>query len=447
MKKITLSYSFNLVAIFFISSIAFAQVGINTTDPKGVIDFNSSTLGVVYPNVALVATNDPSPVVNPQGGPIVEGTVVYNTNTTNTGLITDIFPGIYVWDGSKWIVHYKKRQSELHNQTALLRTEANFVGDWQDVPGLGISDAKTFTAKYSGLYRIEVKTNFAGGRTKTNSSIFVSMASGQFKFLFGGTPYNFETTAFSAFSSYINSGTYYEGIWKESYETNYVNLIAGQTYPFSLCFDAYDAPGFIGNGSTTSGDPTSIDLINEDFDPSGSYTVTQTQIPIGGDSDCNGQATAGWVIGGGTCTACAGNTLYISSNSNNCGQNATARMGFTPTVTSVNIKFDYQFLENSGITDSFRVYLHNGTAQVGANLVNRVNASANSSYSGTVAVVAGTTHTLRFEYINSNKGNFAAVDNVVISELSGPPDPPSDLGRGYVGNEVDCQIEFTYIGE
>lgn len=143
MKKTTLSYSFNLIAIVFISSIAFAQVGINTTDPKGVIDFNSSTLGVVYPNVALVATNDPTPVVNPQGGPIVEGTVVYNTNTTSTGLITDIFPGIYVWNGSEWVVHYKKRQSELYTQTALLRTESNFVGGFQDVPGLGISDGKT----------------------------------------------------------------------------------------------------------------------------------------------------------------------------------------------------------------------------------------------------------------------------------------------------------------
>src|SRR5690606_8235202 len=107
------------------------------------------------------------------------------------------------------------------------------------------------------LYRIEVKTNFAGGRTPTNNSIFVSMASGMFRFLFNGTPYSFETTAFSAYSDYIGSGKYFEGIWKESYETNYVTLTAGTTYPFSLSFDAYDAPGFIGNGSTIPGDPTS----------------------------------------------------------------------------------------------------------------------------------------------------------------------------------------------
>ena len=208
MKKNTISLFLKFLVFLLVPFSSLAQVGINTTDPKGIVDFNSTTLGVVYPNVALLTTDNPLPVVNPQGGTIVPGTVVYNTNTTNNGSVTDVYPGIYTWDGSEWVVHYKKRQSELHDQTAVLRTEANFGGGWQDVPGLGISDTKTFTAKYSGLYRIEVKSNFAGGKTETNSSIFVSMAKGQFRFLFGGTPYTFETTAFSAYSSYINSGTH-----------------------------------------------------------------------------------------------------------------------------------------------------------------------------------------------------------------------------------------------
>lgn len=440
MKKITLLYSINLVAIIFISSISFAQVGINTTNPKGIIDFNSSTLGVVYPNVALLGTDDATTVVNPQGGPIVEGTVVYNTNTTNTGLITDIYPGIYVWNGSEWVVHYKKRQSELYNQTAVLRTDANFAGGYQDIPGLGISDAKTFTAKYSGLYRIEVKANFAGGKTATNNSIFVSQAKGQFRFLFGGTPYPFETTAFSAFSSYITSGTYYEGIWKESYETKYFNLIAGQTYPFSLCFDAYNAPGFIGDGSITT--PFLVDLVNEDFDPSGSYTVVQNYT---NDSDCS---TRGWVTStSNSCTACTGYHLYINAENSNCKQSATALMSFKPSVNSVNVSFDYLFRERNGKNDSFRVYIHDGTSQVGANLVNinnSGNVSTDTSYSSApIAVVPGTVYTLRFEYLNgTNQAYYASVDNLVINELLA-----GDEGRGYVGNEIDCQIEFTYIGE
>ena len=219
MKKNNIYLYLNLVTVLLISYSILAQVGINTTDPKGILDFNSTTYGVVYPNVALNATDDPDPVVNPQGGPIVEGTVVYNTNTTNLGTITDVYPGIYVWNGSEWVVHYKKRQSELHDQTTVLRTEADL--GWQDVPGLGISDSKTFTAKYSGLYRIEIKTNFAGGQTETNDEIFVSQAKGQFRFLFDAAPYTFETTAFSAYTSYINGGTHYEGIWKESWIGNH----------------------------------------------------------------------------------------------------------------------------------------------------------------------------------------------------------------------------------
>jgi hypothetical protein len=446
MKKITLSCVLSLFTYLSILNTALAQVGINTTDPKGVLDFNSSTLGVVYPNVALTATNSSSPLVNPQGGAILAGTVVYNTNTTNTGLITDVYPGIYAWDGSEWIVHYKKRQSELYNQTSLLRPEANFATDWEDIPGLGIGDTKTFTAKYSGLYRIEVKTNFGGGRTETNNSIFTSQASGQFRFLFDGTPYTFETSAFSAFSSYIGSGTYSEGIWKESYKTTYVSLIAGTTYPFSLCFDAYDAPGFIGNGSTTTGGggPTLFDLINENFEAP--YTVVQIHTS---DPQCS---TDGWETStSNSCAACTGEHLYIHSDSNNCSQNATATISFIPSVTTIDITFDYLYNERRNANDSFRVYLYDesNSLQVGANLVdinNNVNNTFDTSYTGSIPVVPGISYTLRFEYI-SDKARYASVDNVIISELSGPPTPPSGAGRGYVGNEINCQIEITYIGE
>ncbi len=442
MKKNILFYCLNLITILIISHYTFAQVGVNTTGPRGVLDLYSTTLGVVYPNVALIAANNQSPVVNPQGGNIVAGTVVYNTNTTSTGTTNDVYPGIYVWDGAKWVVHYKKRQSELHDQTTSLRTESNFAGGWQDIPGLGISDTKTFTAKYTGLYRIEVKTNFAGGRTETNSSIFVSLASGQFRFDFDGTINYFETSSLSAYSSYINSGTYFDAIWKESYITNYVTLTAGVTYSFSLCFDAYDAPGFIGNGSTTTS-ATSVDLINEDFE--GSYTVIQNHTP---DSDCS---TNGWVTSSSnSCSSCSGSHLYINGSNSNCTQNATALISFTPTVSSVDISFDYLFRERNNKNDSFRVYLHDGTSQVGADLINIDNSGSaltDTSYSGSAAVVAGTPHTLRFEYINGNqRARYASVDNLVISELSGPVATVTE-GRGYIGNEIDCQIEFTYIGE
>ena len=272
----------------------------------------------------------------------------------------------------------------------------------------------------------------------------------KFKFDFDGTLNYFETSAFSAYSSYINSGTYFEAIWKETNETNYVTLIAGQTYNFSLCFDAYDAPGFIGNGSTpTAGDPTTVDLVNEDFQ---AYADPVPQIFAAGfpDSDCGGGSTTGWETGTEfPCAGCIDSFLTIDSDDGGCSQNATALISFTPTVTTVDISFDYLFRERSGRSDSFRVYIHDGTSQVGADLVyidNSGSPTTDTSYSGSSTLVAGIANTLRFEYI-SNRARYTKVDNVVISELSGPPAPPSDVGRGYVGHEVDCQIEFTYIGE
>jgi len=444
MKKITSKYGVLLLLLLLTSNLLVAQVGINTTDPKGILDITSANMGVVYPNVSLTAANSSSPVTNPQGGAIVAGTVVYNTNTTFNGTTNDVYPGIYVWDGSKWIIHYKKRQSELFDQTAEVRTDAQFTGSWQDITGLGVATANTFTAQFSGLYRIEVKSNFGGGKMDVNSSITVAAAKGRYRFTFDGTSNLFETQAFSAYNSFISGGTHYSAIWKESYNTYYVNLTAGQAYPFSLEFDAFDAPGFIGDG--TYGFPVvTNELINEDFS---SYSVTQNHTS---DSDCN--TTDGWEIWNNfssayECSACVDDMMFIYGNNSSCTQNATALMSFTPTATEVNVSFAYRLRERSGRNDSFRVYLHDGSSQVGSDLIfvdNSGTVDTNTSYSGTATVVAGVTHTLRFEYINGIRAYGATFDNVIVSETS--LGAFSGLGRGYIGNEVDCQIEFTYIDE
>ncbi len=242
-----------IYALFFTGGISLAQVGINTTDPNGLLDLNSTTLGIVYPNVSLTATDEPLPVVNPQGGPLAIGTVVYNTNTTYTGNVTDVHPGIYVWDGLKWTIHYKKRQAELFEQTTALRTVSNYAGDWQDIPNLGVADNNIFTPKYSGLYRIIVKGNYGGGEMVTGVDVNVAAQEGVFKFTFDGTTKTFITHSFSIYNSYVNTGTHYKNIWKESYTTLYINLTANTNYSFSLEFDQSPAPGFVNNGNSGSG--------------------------------------------------------------------------------------------------------------------------------------------------------------------------------------------------
>jgi len=69
--------------------------------PRGAVDIASTTQGLVFPNVALVNTITET-AVNPQGGSIPTGTVVYNTATSGTSP-NNVAPGLYYWNGSRWI--------------------------------------------------------------------------------------------------------------------------------------------------------------------------------------------------------------------------------------------------------------------------------------------------------------------------------------------------------
>lgn len=100
MKKIILS-SFGLLALLTFSDVS-AQVGIGTTTPRGALDINSSTNGFVPPQVALTAITVAAPVVNPQGGVLADGTIVYNTATAGTAP-NNVTPGYYFWRGAVWL--------------------------------------------------------------------------------------------------------------------------------------------------------------------------------------------------------------------------------------------------------------------------------------------------------------------------------------------------------
>ncbi len=79
-----------------------AQVGLGTTTPRGALDISSSSQGLIPPQVSLTDLNTQAPVVNPQGGVIPNGTMVWNTNTTGS-IPTNVSPGLYYWLDTKWI--------------------------------------------------------------------------------------------------------------------------------------------------------------------------------------------------------------------------------------------------------------------------------------------------------------------------------------------------------
>lgn len=78
------------------------NLGIGTTTPNGILDVNANNRGVIIPRVALTATNIAVPVINPNGGVILESTLVYNTASAGT-TPNEVVPGFYYWDNTKWV--------------------------------------------------------------------------------------------------------------------------------------------------------------------------------------------------------------------------------------------------------------------------------------------------------------------------------------------------------
>jgi len=76
-----------------------AQIGLGTVNPEGALDIFSSNKGVVFPRINLTDLNTQSPVINPNGGNIIDGTLIWNNTLDQTKTIT---PGLHFWNNSKW---------------------------------------------------------------------------------------------------------------------------------------------------------------------------------------------------------------------------------------------------------------------------------------------------------------------------------------------------------
>lgn len=85
--------------LLMLPCFALGQVGINTTTPNAALDVSSSQYGMLIPRVSLTSKSTASPIINPQGGSIQSGTLVYNTSTSGT-FPNEVRPGFYFWDSS-----------------------------------------------------------------------------------------------------------------------------------------------------------------------------------------------------------------------------------------------------------------------------------------------------------------------------------------------------------
>ena len=138
------------------------------------------------------------------------------------------------------------------------------------------------------------------------------------------------------------------------------------------------------------------------------------------------------------CSNCADNRAAINYNVG-CSQNQTLEVGpFSPSQNSIDIHFDYAYRDfDSG--DSFTVTLFDETnSSVESTLLNLTSDANDASYAGTVAVVAGDSYSLRFQYIGEYDYG-AQVDNIVVEE-SGTPSPGT-----YTFRLEDGQEQLGYV--
>lgn len=255
MKKPT-QYKNIFFAIFsLIALTTFGQVSISngtpTANPKGLVDMQNSTAGIVYPRFALTSTEVAAPVQNPGGGNLVAGTVVYNTNTTTTGT-NDVYPGLYAWNGSSWTTQYIREDSDIKQQSSLGQRIVD-NGGYVDITGLG--SGSSFTPKYSGTYRIKANVNFGAGKIVPEPGFDTAMATqeGYFRITLGPDEYLIYTHAYSVHNNKIDSGTYFEQFRHDSSLIVYVDLIAGVPFTYQFEIDLFVSSNFENGGNSGDG--------------------------------------------------------------------------------------------------------------------------------------------------------------------------------------------------
>lgn len=239
------------------TSAGFAQVGVGTVTPDGVLDLNNDSgtnrYGLVLPRVNLSRTDVAAPVIDPSTGAPLNmnniGTVVYNTATTSFGS-ESVYPGIYMWDGIDWINEFPKKDAQIFKQDnsgGALRTVT--AGGYQNIPGL--TGGTTFTPAYTGTYKIEVSMNWGGGYVSNSGfGTDVAVMTGNFQFTFDGVP---EVFPAHTWSGRHGGGTQYYDIWEQSSVVIYKDLVAGTIYNFGLRFDQTNADGFVNGGDSGDG--------------------------------------------------------------------------------------------------------------------------------------------------------------------------------------------------
>jgi hypothetical protein len=254
---------FTLILLCFLNCFAlggWCQVGVQSASPKGALDIGSTNTGLIYPTVALTDINTET-ATNPNAPNLIPGTLVYNTQSSGSG-DGSVYPGLYFWDGGKWVPQFSKKDNKLYFQNTNLRTRSNASGSGDEAI---VFNSNSFTPKYSGKYKVLLTVHYGGGDvdnpTNPQYANFIS-EEGVFKFTFKGNTNSFTLKSFSG----KNNDRLFKGgsgspqkVYNNQYnQASFVieeTLVANTAYTFSLTFNQETAPGFTndGNGASSAG--------------------------------------------------------------------------------------------------------------------------------------------------------------------------------------------------
>lgn len=153
-----------VILLLLIVQTSFAQVGIGTTTPSGALDISSSNSGILIPRVDLDSTTDTTNVVNPAGGALIDGTMVWNTGD---GSLTT--SGYYFWNNSRWNLVQSDRQSSVYFGKLVISSTGNIV-----VTGVGFEPSYV---EFTGINRVQA-FNAGATRSANNNSNDIRTAGG-----------------------------------------------------------------------------------------------------------------------------------------------------------------------------------------------------------------------------------------------------------------------------
>ncbi len=189
-----------LLVFLSLSPLAFSQVGIGTTTPRAALEINSATNGFLAPQIALNSTTVSAPVVNPAGGALLAGTIIYNTATVN-----DVTLGYYYWNGTTWIRMAAGASATNNSWTLTGNTGTTAAANF-----LGTIDNQSLAVKTNSLERLRVLNN---GQVAVNTTA----PNANFRFSSYSTDALFSVVGMSTGSGY--------GVYGQNTGTN--NAIAG----------------------------------------------------------------------------------------------------------------------------------------------------------------------------------------------------------------------------